>query len=353
MSKVETLAFVRPFYQRTLGFWAFALIVGGVFMEVGQHVLLGRFFFKSPIAFWILPICVIVFGLVHLRIQLGLLRSKEYLIFHHLGLLPKTEFLKWWSKIILANYSLTLAYLLFLSHFAWELNNWSHGLILWLTVVGMVFFTFTKIRKTVSNPLSESIIRRPPIHRTFPRFSWILLSVRQHRPLLLLLSKVLSLLLLNGVYYSFQTGIYDFRWLEFGTLVLAYTQLPLLLEKAESEIKEQSWLLSLPLKVSHKAGYHLGSIALLILPELLFLGWKGWNSGALTDYLILSVLTLAFLIALHLLVYWDGLSTTFVQKLAGVFFLFFFAILFGLPWLLLCMPIVILFHLHLRSSYRF
>jgi hypothetical protein len=248
---------------------------------------------------------------------------------------------------------LILGYFLFLSYFAWEQKNWTQGLILWLTVVGMVLFTHRKIQNTLHHPLKESFIRRPPVRWTFPHFTWIILSLRQNRPILLLLSKVLSLLLLNGFYYSFQTGSYDLRWLQFGMLLVAYLQLPLLLEKTESELQRQSWMLSLPLGMEHKLGYHLGSFCLLIFPELLFLAWKGWISGEMKDYLILGILALSFLMSLQLVVYKEGLSSAFLSWVVGIFFLFFLGIVFGLPWFLFSAPIALLFLNRISSAYQF
>lgn len=353
MDKIGVLAFIRPFYQKTMGFWALVLIFGGVLMELRQHVLLGRFLFKNPLAFWILPFAFLVFGLVHLRIQLSLLRKNDYLVFHQLALFPKRDFRSFWTQIILGNHSPLLGYFLFLSYFAWEQNKPVSGIILWLTVVGVLGFNFWKIRKTLDHPLKEAVIKRPRVRWTFHRFTWIILSLRQSRPLLFLLTKGLSLLLLNGFYLSFQSGNYDFRWLQFGILCVSYFQLPLIIEKAEKEVVQQTWILALPLTLYHKLSYQVGSLVLLILPELIFLGWKGALSYKLDEYLALGMLSLTFVVGLQLMVYQKGKSTKFLQLLAAAFFLVFLGIVFGFPWLAFSIPISLLFLYQIRSAYQF
>lgn len=353
MNKIGFLAFIRPFYQKTMGFWALALIFGGVLMELRQHVLLGRFLFKNPIAFWILPFAFLVFGLLHLRIQLNLLRKNDYLVFHQLGLVPKKDFRSFWTQIILGNHSPLLVYFFFLSYFAWEQNKPVSGIILWLTVFGVLGFNFWKIRKTLGHPLKEVVVKRPKVRWTFPRFTWIILSLRQSRPLLFLLTKGLSLLLLNGFYLSFQSGNYDFRWLQFGVLCVSYFQLPLIFEKTEREVVQQTWILALPLTLYHKLSYQFGSLALLAFPELFFLGWKGLNSSLPYEYALLGALLLSFMAALQVLVYQKKESLSFPNLTSVLFFLLFLGIIFGLPGWVFILPISFLFINQTRGAFHF
>ncbi|MBS4073328.1 MAG: hypothetical protein KGZ90_18515 [Algoriphagus sp.] len=342
MNKVAILTFVRPFYQKTLGFWAVILLVGGVFMEAKQHVLLGRFLFKNPVAFGIVPVLLLFFSLIHLRILQDLLRRMDYLVFHQLGLFPKKELRLFWSQIILSNYSPILTYFLFLSYFAWEQKAFDLGLYLWISTLILLGFTYWKIRQTLHLPLNEALVTRPAVRWAFPRFTWILLSLRQHRPILVLLTKAGGLLLLNGFFYSFQSGGYDWRWLQFGVLCVAYVQLPLIFEKSEKELTQQSWTLALPLSWKNKLAYQMGSLILLIIPEMFFLGWKGIPS-ANPEYLVLAILLLVFISSLQLLVYRKKESSSFPNLAAGMFFGLFLAIIFSVPWLIFVFGVSFLF----------
>lgn len=331
MDKLALLAFVRPFYQKTLGFWTLILLIGGVLMEPAQHILIGRFLFKNPLAFWLLPTSILLFGWIHLRIQVELVRKNEYLIFHQLGLFSTLDFRRFWSQILLLNFSPFLGNFLFLSYFAWEQKALFLGMLLWLLSFGVIFFNFILIQKTLHQPLKETIIHRPSVRWTFPRFTWIILSIRNHRPILFLLTKAFSLLLLNGFFFSFQSGDYDIRWLQFGVLIVTYVQLPLILEKSDRELTHQSWTLGLPLSLDSKLGYQLGSLAMLVFPELLFLVWKGLISSNFEN-LLLAILLLSFSCALQVLVYRKRESSSFPNLASAMFFGLFLAIIFNLPW---------------------
>lgn len=300
-------------------------------MEPAQHILIGRFLFKNPLAFWLLPTSILLFGWIHLRIQVELVRKNEYLIFHQLGLFSTLDFRRFWSQILLLNFSPFLGYFLFLSYFAWEQKALFLGMLLWLLSFGVIFFNFILIQKTLHQPLKETIIHRPSVRWTFPRFTWIILSIRNHRPILFLLTKAFSLLLLNGFFFSFQSGDYDIRWLQFGVLIVTYVQLPLILEKSDRELTHQSWTLGLPLSLDSKLGYQLGSLAMLVFPELLFLVWKGLISSNFEN-LLLAILLLSFSCALQVLVYRKRESSSFPNLASAMFFGLFLAIIFNLPW---------------------
>lgn len=353
MDKIGVFAFIRPFYSKTLGLWALMLIVGGVLMEVRQHILIGRFFFKNPIVFWILPLVIILFGWIHLTIQKKLLQSPEYLVFHQLGLFSKKDFWLFWSRVLLANFSPLLVYFLFLSYFAWEQQALLKGGIFWGTILVTLLFNYLQIRQILIKPLKEQTIYRPFFPRPFPRFTWVLLSLRQNRPILLLITKAFSLLVLNGFFFSFQSGNYDLRWLQFAILSVSFVQFPLLLEKTEKEIEVQTWLLSLPLPIPVKLVYQIGSLILLVFPEIFFLSWKGLNSSFPADYIILAIVLISDMIALQFLIYQKKTVSSFPNWLAGLFFLLFLGVIFGFPWwIFFLLTFALLIH-QIRSPYHF
>lgn len=353
MDKLAVLAFVRPFYQKTLGFWTLVLLIGGVLMEPAQHILIGRFLFKNPLAFWLLPTSILLFGWIHLRIQLELVRKNEYLVFHQLGLFSPSDFRRFWSQILLLNFSPFLGYFLFLSYFVWEQKALFLGFSLWILSFGIILFNFILILKTLHQPLKETFSHRPSVRWSFPRFTWIILSIRNHRPILFLLTKAFSLLVLNGFFFSFQSGGYDLRWLAFGVLCITYCQLPLILEKSDRELTHQSWTLGLPLSLGSKLGYQLGSLALLVFPELLFLAWKSVVSSPSFGIILLGIFLLSLVSGIQGLIYQKKKSPSFPNFLAGMFFLLFLAIVFGLPLWVLSILFLTSFMLQEKNPYQY
>jgi hypothetical protein len=160
------------------------------------------------------------------------------------------------------------------------------------------------------------------------------------------------LLLLNGFFFSFQSGDYDIRWLLFGVLIVSYVQLPLILEKSDRELTHQSWTLGLPLSLGSKLSYQLGSLTLLVFPELLFLVWNRSISSNFEN-LLLVILLLSFSCVLQVLVYRKRESTSFPNLAAAMFFGLFLAIIFSLPWWIIVIGVSFLFINQSKKAFGF
>jgi hypothetical protein len=351
MNNIHFKAFVIPFYRSLLGFWILALVFGGVFMELKQHILLGKFLFEHPLAFSILPVGFILYAGFHLRLQQRILRSREYQIFHQTALLPFRIFGKIWTAILLSNHLILIAYLAFLSFFGLEKNAWVLVTILWLTVVLALGISVLLLHRHLSQPLKEAVLTRPRWKGTLPQISWFALELRQSRPILLLLTKGISLLLLNGFFLSYQSGSYDHRWLEFGVLCVSFFQVPILMEKNEFENNRLAWFSNLPTPFAKKMLTHLGTLALIVFPEIVFLLWKGGQLPAWEIQVSLPLYLIALVLALQALLYRLP-GHAFLQFASGLFFGYFLLILFGVPWILPVLGSFLFFAWQIRSPFQ-
>ena len=351
MSDINFKAFVIPFYRNLFGFWVLVLVFGGVFMELRQHVLLGKFLFEHPLAFSILPVGFLLYAGFHLRFQLLILRTREYHFFHHTALLPFRFFGKSWTLILLSNHAVLIGYLAFLSFFGLEKNAWILLTILWLVVLFALGISIWLIRQHLGKPLKEAVLIRPRWKGALPQITWFALELRQNRPILLLLTKGLSLLLLNGFFLSFRSGSYDHRWLEFGVLCVAFFQIPILMEKNEFENSRMEWFRNLPRPFTQKMLTHLGTLVLVLFPELLFLLVKGGQQSVWDALISLPLFLISLVLALQGLVYrFPGNS--FFQFGFSLYFGSFLLILFGVPWIFPAIAFVIFFGLQIRSPFQ-
>jgi hypothetical protein len=351
MNDIYFKAFVVPFYRSLLGFWILVLVFGGVFMEFRQHVLLGKFLFTHTLPFFILPLGFLLYAGFHLRWQLLLLRVREYHIFHQTALNRLPVFNKNWAVVALANHAIVIGYCIFLSFFGVEKGAWSSLAILWLSIVVSLSVSVRIIFQQLSRPLKETVLLRPRWKHSLPRFTWFILELRQNRPILLLLTKGLSLILLNGFFLSFQTGVYDHRWLEFGILCSSFLQIPILMEKAEFEQTRMEWFKSLPVQFTQKLLTHLVTCALMLSPELLFLVWKGLQASQGTALVPLPFLLIALALGLQALLYRFRLDSFFPYSF-GLFVCCFFLILFAVPWVLPVAGFIFYFITQIRSPFR-
>ena len=352
MNKLFFISFCVPFYRKTLGFWILILVFGGVFMEIKQHILLAQFLFRQPMAFCVLPIGFLIFSIIHLKTIQDLLYQRNYKIFHQIGLYDlKTRF-QIWFKIILSNQAPLIGYILFLSFFGFQEKAWGMLLILWFSMILGIGFNLWRIHQLQENPIPEIILKRPKVNWSLPRFTWLILELRQNRPLLFLLTKLLSLALLNGFFLSFSSGIYDIRWMQFGILAISFFQIPILMEKAEFEQVKQSWFISIPFSSIKKFSYHFLSIILVSFPELLFLIWKGPYSFNGIDFLSLPFLFLGYQLILLGIQYWKFESSSLSNWLIASFFILFLSVIFGISWLFVVGISLIFFFTQIRSGYH-
>jgi hypothetical protein len=349
--KSGILSFVIPFYRSLLGFWILVLVFGGVLMELKQHILLGRFLFEHTLPFSLLPLGFLAFSGFHLRFQMMILRRREYHIFHQTALLPFRDFAKNWTVIILANHVILIAYLAFLSYFGIEKQAWIALLLLWTMVGCSLALPILLIYRYLSRPLKEAVLIRPRWKGKLPRITWFALELRQNRPVLLLLTKGLSLLLLNGFFLSFRSGSYDHRWLEFGILCVSFFHIPILMEKNEFENSRMAWFRNLPSSFIPKLLTHLGTLVLILFPELLFLFWKGLPQFATDTLFALPLLLVSVVMALLALIYRYP-ERSFYRVAFGFFFGCFLLLLFGAPWIIPVFGFAIFFGSQIRSPFQ-
>lgn len=278
----------------------------------------------------IIPVTFGIYSFLHLRFQLEQLHQPSYRVFHQMGLLPKVILSKFWVGIWFANHAILLTYLIFLSYFGVEKNAWNSLFLLWTTVSLALVLSWLKIYKSLKSTIPEKIWHKPFRNFRVPRFTWLSLHLRQERPLLLLGTKILCLLLLNGFFVSYTSGTYDIRWLQFGTLATAFLHFPILLEKVDFENEKLAILKNLSLNIYQKAANHLGSVLLVLIPELLFFLWKGPKILDPFEVAELVFLLISLPIGLLSQISISKINDFPLQYLIGSFFLFFLFILFGI-----------------------
>jgi hypothetical protein len=102
------------------------------------------------------------------------------------------------------------------------------------------------------------------------------------------------------------------------------------LEKIEFENDKLAILKNLPLRIYQKASNHLGSILLVLVPELLFFLWKGPKILEPMEVAELVFLLVSLPIGLLSQISVSKRNDFPLQYLIGSFFLFFLIILFGI-----------------------
>ncbi|MDN3203192.1 hypothetical protein [Algoriphagus sediminis] len=352
MKELSTSAFVSPFYRQFLGFWVLLLVFTTVFMEYPQHVLLAEFIYRNPILPWVLPLIFLSFSTLVLSFQKELLRRSSYTIFHHLGLWPKAEFRSHIFQVWISTHAFLMVYLAFLSIYGIKAQAFLTVSILWLVIFFSFVLHLNQIKKTLSKPIKEKLFSRPFKRLTLPPFSWLMVQLKEKRPLLLLSTKGLSLILLSGFFTSYATGRYDIRWLLFAGLIAAYFHLPILMERMKMEGTSMNWFKSLPSHPWRKSRDHILGLGLILAPEILMIFWRGIEVLSAFEVVYLAIYMLSLVLGLLGLLKWIRLKSFDQRILIPAFFIVFITIIFYFHPLYISIVSFCLFVFMMRHAYE-
>jgi len=352
MDDFFTRSFVLPFYKAFLGFFILVILISGVFMEFRQHLLIAERVLENDFAFLIVVGLFLIFGVFQIRFQISLMNETRYRVFHSLAFLSVPKLLKIFLGIWSKTHALLLIYTIFLTFVAINSGGLIKPILLWLILVGIFSIDFWIIYSKIRRPFPERVISKSVL---FPKIGfefWFVKHLSSKRPILLLGEKFISLLLLNGLIISFESGNYDLRWIAFGLLSTAFLHYPIWLEKVRFETAELSWFLNLPRSMALKTRQHLVSFMILLLPELILIGLKFSSTAQPFDSLNLSLFFIAMNFGLYGMVVFQSENINWTKIMIGAFFLIFLLILFSIPFWLTALLGLAAFFFPVKSSYR-
>jgi hypothetical protein len=342
-------SFVIPFHKAFLGFFILIILIFGVFMELKQHLMIAERLLQNSISFYCILLIFLGFSIAQQRFQLRLLNDKRYRIFHQLAFLTWRQ-LSWnFLPVWLANHALIIVYTLLLSYVGVGIDSGLKLPLLWVFLAGVFLtdmsLTFSKLKK----PFPDHIRVRSRLLKKLNFEFWFLMHLREHRPLLILTTKLLSIILLNAFFYSFLSGDYDLRWLEFGLLCAAFIHFPLWLDKNDFESQQLTYFHNMPVSYADKLRKHSFTIILNLIPELILVAYI--SSGNLPNLLYLLLLFVASNLGIYGLIKWRKGHSTAITYAYLAFFIVFLLVIFGVHPLLISSIILIPFLISIRSRY--
>jgi hypothetical protein len=348
MDDFFTKSFVIPFYKAFLGFFVLVLLISGVFMEYKQHVLVAERVLENDLAFLAVVGLFLIFGIFQIRFQINLMNETRYRVFHSLAFLPTPRLLRIFLGTWVKTHTLLLIYSFFLTYVAISSGGLIKPILLWLILLGIFSLDFAIIYSKIQRPFPDRVISKALLFPRIPFSFWFLKQLESKRPMLILLVKLVSLLLLNGFIFSYQSGGYDLRWIAFGLLSAAFLHYPIWLEKVRFESEELTWFLNLPRSILLKIGQQLVSFGILLLPEfiLIVLNFPGFHS------LQLILLLLGVNLGLYGLVIFQYQDIDWTKVIISSFFLAFILIIFSVPLWLLFILSLSAFVIGIKSPYR-
>lgn len=320
-------------------------------MEYKQHVLVAERLLQSDVGFYGIPFAFAIFSFFQIRFQLSLLHETKYKIFQNLAFLPKREFLKFHLIVWLQTYFALCIYTLFISWIGLGLGTWFRVAFLWLILFLIFSISLSIMVRKVRKAIPERIIRRSRLFPIAPYSLWFFTHLKSNRPLLLLGIKALSILLLNGFLYSYSSGSYDLRWIQFGLICAAGIHIPIWLDKVEFDQDHLSNFRNLPRTFLSKLKDHLLNGTLLLFPEILMIVFAFGFQDLRVDTLLLLNYWFALNLGIFGLIELKRANSDWGKIAMISFFILFILTIYSTPIVLISVFLFVFFFRGIRSAY--
>jgi hypothetical protein len=352
MDNFYTKSFVIPFYKAFLGFFILVILISGVFMEFRQHVLLAERVLENDKFFLGVLGVFSIFGFFQQRYQLNLMNEARYRVFHSLAFFSVSKLVKVHLAIWPKTHALLLIYAAFLTYIGLISQSLLKPLLLWVFLIAVFSIDFSLFYYKLRRPFPDKAIPKSFLFPRIPFGFWFLKHLTTNRPILIISIKLVSLIVLNGFFFSYESGGYDLRWIAFGLLCAAFIHFPVWMEKVRFDAEELSYFLNLPRSTFLKIRHLLTSIVLFILPELILIGIKfnGQELGLIV--LNLSFFYVSMNLGLLGLVVFQSQHIDWTKAIIGAFFLIFLVILFSVPFYFIAFLGLAAFILAVKNPYR-
>ena len=321
-------------------------------MEFKQHVLLAERVLENDKFFlWLLG-AFLIFEIFQQRYQHNLLNESRYRIFHSLAFFSVSKLVKIHLAIWPKTHALLLIYAVFLSYIGLRCQSLLKPILLWFFILGVFSLDFTLFYFKLRRPFPDKVISKAILFPRIPFGFWFLKHLATNRPMLIIAVKLISLIVLNGFFFSYESGGYDLRWIAFGLLCVTFLHFPVWLEKVRFDAEELSYFLNLPRSIFLRIRHQLTSIVLFILPELILIGIKFKTQDFGLIALNLSFFFVSLNLGLLVLIVFQSQHIDWTKAIIGAFFLIFLVILFSVPFYLIAVPSLAAFILAIKSPYR-
>lgn len=349
---------VMEFYRRNSGFFfVLALLLFGLFTAENHRMLAElavsdlRFFAMAYAFPWLLYALKTTFWGIN-----AFEEPQSRFLLHHLSLLSSFRLLRLLMQVQLALLMPVLLFVFLLIQSAVHLNFIFQPLLILFIVVMLTFLPALVWVHRLRRPRESRAVHFLPAFRfRFPQLpeAWLLRKLLLEEPMLLFLSKVLSLSLLAGVSALYYTDDYDERLLLLGILAAGFIHLGIGDIAAQLD-KQMPLLRNLPLSFFRRLQLKSVSWLLVLLPDFLVL-LRNCPAETGLMFTLAAPLFLFFLVAAL-----DQMSSLLLRDvrrrekaLPALFFFLGFAIMFSVPVILLILFLCLITCLiHQRYFFR-
>ncbi len=275
MISIIVRAVAKPFYKAHAGFFFLLFFIAGGFMRSNEHITLAKYIARSD---FLTVVLLLVFSLYQLKVWLftkSLLSSDPFLFLRNIYLLHWKRQIMIITTVYLSINSVILIYGLFVAGFMIESGSYQKVLlILMYFVTCSALYTWAVVRllklpnrevrtNTLTSYLNKKIYK--------PYVFWYPIYLFTKRPILLALSKFLSIGLLIACFSTYSTALYDWRFLGISVVAAMSMNMVIVHSLFDFYVLKLSILKNLPLSSIKRVQFYLAIACLLLMPEIIII----------------------------------------------------------------------------------
>jgi hypothetical protein len=355
-----TAVFVRQFYLANSSFFLFIIVLAGGFMRSIDHIILAEFFISTPLVTMI-PVLLWAFYIIKvINFDLQTLKENENQFLFCIPFLSAST--QWSIACSVAFFQLipVFLYALFLCAVAWKHAMIMSIVIVLLSSVLLLIVVALSILRSLQSPHHEKqlswISQMMNTRFTKPYILFYIEWMTRQQFVMMISSKILSLLILFVITALYKTDIYDSRLLMIGVLFASYANITIIQAQHHFENFQLAWIRGLPIPLFKRILLTTIIILLVILPESAVL-MKTFPSAALswTNYLYSVGFMASILLLFYALLFRKHGNQNEAMPVVFAFAIVcFLLVLFKIPVLaLIAINVTLAFFLWMKNYYAF
>lgn len=296
MNKILYLSVVKEYYrQNTIFIFAVMMFAFG-FLRANEHLSIINEALNSPMILSCFAFGWILYALKVTLFTLRRISLKQSEFLYHLVLFPRTKRFLAFMSLQFSLIQLTFFYAFFmLGKAAIEKNWWASAVILAVNILIVILGALVYEWK-INKPNSQQNTVRKYFNIRFktPQFLFFPRYLITNQTVLFLITKTFTALGIMGVCYLFPTDDYDIRLISLGSLIVAFSQMVILINFKDFERQYFSLYRNMPISTVKWFLTYLITLFVLLIPEMIVLvrNWPialSWTNYALQILFIISL----------------------------------------------------------------
>jgi len=287
LSSTVVKAYGITFYKDFIGFFLLVLFFAGGMMRGSDHYLLSLAISSN---LFLLSLFLLIITLyTSLQIYHFNKRNSQpsYAVFKHLTLLPQVSKYKIWLTIYITTHLLTIIYVCMVGYNTLFVNhNYMvfAGLLLYVLLIVLLYPIIVNSR--LKNSFYGGRVIRSSYHFKLPYSLWFISALISNKTILFLGAKGVSIYTISLFLDTYNSVLYDFRWLLLGIFLTSFANFFIYDQKAIFESKKCDWYRSVSLKPLKKSANAVIFLLTINMMELFIICIKTPENSSITQLLV-------------------------------------------------------------------